>query len=197
MTTDYVDWGSGELLAMTALDAYPVPDDGLPKSTSVVFRIHQLGHAYEALLARVRELEQELEEHKAQHNAVQCVSRIVHHYELDKLRIVHHYELDKLKAQVRELEAERETILKDLAAWSQTNENITQGYLVAAVRDVLQIMVSEQDNAQEAEAQVRALAQELTETRRGRVSDSETIGRLMCELEARDVARPAPPPENR
>jgi len=35
-------------LAMAALDRYPVPDDGLPKSTSVVFRIHQLGHALEA-----------------------------------------------------------------------------------------------------------------------------------------------------
>jgi len=29
-------------LAMAALDMYPI-DDGLPKSTSVVYRIHQLG----------------------------------------------------------------------------------------------------------------------------------------------------------
>jgi hypothetical protein len=39
---DYVDWGSGEQLAMTALDQYPV-EDRLPKSTSVVYRVHQLG----------------------------------------------------------------------------------------------------------------------------------------------------------
>jgi hypothetical protein len=37
-------------LAMAALDQYPI-DDGLPKSTSVVFRIHQLGHAWERLKA--------------------------------------------------------------------------------------------------------------------------------------------------
>lgn len=56
---DYVDWGSGELLAMTALDNYPVPDDGLPTSTSVVFRIHQLGRHIAALTRRA---EQEREE---------------------------------------------------------------------------------------------------------------------------------------
>lgn len=34
-------------LAMAALDMYPV-EDGLPKSTSVVYRIHQLGREREA-----------------------------------------------------------------------------------------------------------------------------------------------------
>lgn len=48
LAKEYVDWGSGEALAMAALDNYPVPDDGLPKSTSVVFRIHQLGHVLES-----------------------------------------------------------------------------------------------------------------------------------------------------
>ena len=43
---DYVDWGSGELLAMMALDAY-LPDEGSTKSTSVVYRIHQLGRRAE------------------------------------------------------------------------------------------------------------------------------------------------------
>ena len=39
-------------LAMAALDQYEsFMADGLPKSTSVVFRIHQLGHAAEALRA--------------------------------------------------------------------------------------------------------------------------------------------------
>jgi hypothetical protein len=38
-------------LAMAALDMYPVPDDGLGKSTSVIFRIHQLGHEVERLRA--------------------------------------------------------------------------------------------------------------------------------------------------
>jgi hypothetical protein len=37
---------------MAALDNYPVVDD-LPKSTSVVFRIHQLGHKLAALEQRV------------------------------------------------------------------------------------------------------------------------------------------------
>jgi hypothetical protein len=46
--SDYVDWGSGELLAMVALDDYPIVN-GLPKSTSVTFRIHLLGHAYQQL----------------------------------------------------------------------------------------------------------------------------------------------------
>lgn len=37
-------------LAMAALDHYePFMADGLPKSTSVTFRIHQLGHAAERL----------------------------------------------------------------------------------------------------------------------------------------------------
>lgn len=35
-------------LAMAALDQYPI-DDGLPKSSSIVFRIHQLGHECEKL----------------------------------------------------------------------------------------------------------------------------------------------------
>jgi hypothetical protein len=37
-------------LAMAALDQYPI-DDGILKSTSIVFRIHQLGHALERLTA--------------------------------------------------------------------------------------------------------------------------------------------------
>jgi hypothetical protein len=41
-------------LAMAALDQYPI-DDGLPKSTSVVYRIHQLGHAWERLKATLGE----------------------------------------------------------------------------------------------------------------------------------------------
>jgi len=35
-------------LAMAALDQYPI-EDRLPKSTSIVFRIHQLGHELERL----------------------------------------------------------------------------------------------------------------------------------------------------
>ena len=57
---DYVDWGSGELLAMVALDAYSV-EDGLPKSTSIVFRIHQLGQAKNAAEARAEQAEAALE----------------------------------------------------------------------------------------------------------------------------------------
>ena len=42
-----VDWGSERIQAMVALDAY-LPDEGLAKSTSLVFRIRQLGHALQA-----------------------------------------------------------------------------------------------------------------------------------------------------
>jgi len=44
---DYVDWGSGELMAMNALDQY-LPDEGIAKSTSVVYRIGQLGQMLRA-----------------------------------------------------------------------------------------------------------------------------------------------------
>jgi len=47
-------------LAMAALDNYPI-DDGLPKSTSVVYRIHQLGHRipkldYVAILKEAKQI---------------------------------------------------------------------------------------------------------------------------------------------
>jgi hypothetical protein len=45
-------------LAMAALDQYPVVDK-LSNSTSVVFRIHQLGHKLEAAEADVSRLQQE------------------------------------------------------------------------------------------------------------------------------------------
>ena len=46
-------------LAMAALDNYPI-DDGLPKSTAVVYRIHQLGRAFAAAEVRLTAQAQEI-----------------------------------------------------------------------------------------------------------------------------------------
>lgn len=70
---EYVDWGSGEVLAMAALDQYPV-EDGLPKSTSVVFRIHQLGHAREQAEASHARLIAALREYGRHHATCDSLS---------------------------------------------------------------------------------------------------------------------------
>ena len=51
LTDEPLGYSDAYYLAMAALDRYEklVPNDGLPKSTSVEFRIHQLGHEVERL----------------------------------------------------------------------------------------------------------------------------------------------------
>ncbi len=51
-TPDEIGRSDEFYLAMAALDNYPI-DDGLPKSTSVVYRIHQLGRALQAAEDRI------------------------------------------------------------------------------------------------------------------------------------------------
>lgn len=64
--------------------------------------------------------------------------------------------VDAEQAEAR-AEQERDAALKEAARYlSPTNENIAQGYLVAAIRDMAQILVTSKDNAAEALKQLAA-----------------------------------------